>query len=171
MTDGDWWQNFWNGISAIATVGATAVALLFGVRASRRETAEKDAKRQQIARAANILLKDAVDAVDALLAKVSVGPLPFFPAVEIAIAKEKIEELPAKLRRFDAEWVELPPEKFNALLLIERGLMEINGRLAEAYNKATYSSHTEALPALKKERDAIVSVASKMSIHLSELRS
>jgi hypothetical protein len=75
-----------------------------------------------------------------------------------------------KLRRFDAEWVELPPEKFNALLLIERGLMEINGRLAEAYNKATFSSPTDALPALRKQRDAIVSAASKMSINLSELR-
>ncbi|HXD52636.1 MAG TPA: hypothetical protein VN689_12135 [Burkholderiales bacterium] len=170
MTDAEWWQDFWNGISAIATAAATGVALYFGIRASRREAADKDAKRQQIARAANILLKDAVDAVDVLLAKIRSGPIPSFPAAEVAFAKEKIDELPAKLRRFDAEWVELPPEKFNALLLIERGLMEINGRLAEAYNKATVSGHTEALPALKRERDAIVSAGSKMSINLSELR-
>jgi hypothetical protein len=170
MTDAEWWQDFWNGISAVATLGATGVALFFGIRASRREAADKDAKRQQIARAANILLKDAVDSVDILLAKIGVGPIPVFPAGEVAFAKEKIDELPAKLRRFDAEWVELPPEKFNALLLIERGLMEINGRLAEAYNKATFSSPTDALPALKRERDAIVSAASKMSINLSELR-
>ena len=57
MTDAEWWQAFWNGISAIATAGATGVALYFGIRASRREAAEKDVKRQQIARAANILLK------------------------------------------------------------------------------------------------------------------
>jgi len=170
MTDAEWWQDFWNGISAVATAAATGVALYFGIRASRREAADKDAKRKQIARAANILLKDAVDAVDVLLAKIRVGPIPFFPALEVAFAREKIEELPAKLRRFDAEWVALPPEKFNALLLIERGLMEINGRLADAYNKAASSGPAEALPALKKERDAIVSAASKMSINLSELR-
>jgi hypothetical protein len=170
MTDAEWWQDFWNGISAIATAGATGVALYFGIRASRREAADRDAKRQQIARAANILLKDAVDAVDILLARIGTGAMPVFPAAEVAFAKEKIEELPAKLRRFDTEWVELPPEKFNALLLIERGLMEIDGRLAEAYGKATVSSHAEALPALKRERDAIVSAASKMSINLSELR-
>jgi len=170
MTDAEWWQDFWNGISAVATLGATGVALFFGIRASRREAADKDAKRQQIARAANILLKDAVDAVDILLAKIAIGQISVFPAAEVAFAREKIEELPGKLRRFDAEWVELPPEKFNALLLIERGLMEINGRLAEAYSKATSSSHADALPALKRERDAIVSAASKMSINLSELR-
>jgi len=170
MTDAEWWQDFWNGISAVATLGATGVALFFGIRASRREAADRDAKRQQIARAANILLKDAVDAVDILLARIGAGPLSVFPAAEVAFAKEKIEELPAKLRRFDAEWVELPPEKFNALLLIERGLMEVNGRLADAYNKATFSTHADALPALKRERDAIVSAASKMSINLSELR-
>jgi hypothetical protein len=170
MTDAEWWQDFWNGISAVATAAATGVALYFGIRASRREAADKDAKRKQIARAANILLKDAVDAVDVLLAKIRVGPIPFFPALEVAFVREKIEELPAKLRRFDAEWVALPPEKFNALLLIERGLMEIHGRLADAYNKAASSGPAEALPALKKERDAIVSAASKMSINLSELR-
>jgi hypothetical protein len=170
MTDAEWWQDFWNGISAVATAGATGVALYFGIRASRREAADKDAKRRQIARAANILLKDAVDAVDFLLAKISIGPISAFPAAEIAFAKEKIEELPAKLRRFDAEWVELPAEKFNALLLIERALMEVNGRLAEANNKGNFSSHADALLALKRERDAIVSAASKMSINLSELR-
>jgi len=42
--------------------------------------------------------------------------------------------------------------------------------LADAYNKATFSTHADALPALKRERDAIVSAASKMSINLSELR-
>ena len=170
MSDAEWWQDFWNGISAVATLGATGVALFFGIRASRREAADRDAKRQQIARAANILLKDAVDAVDILLARIGAGSLTLFPAAEVAFAREKIEELPAKLRRFDTEWVELPPEKFNALLLIERGLMEINGRLSEAYNKAISSNHADALTALKKERDAIVSAASKMSINLSELR-
>jgi hypothetical protein len=93
MTDAEWWQDFWNGISAVATLGATGVALFFGIRASRREAADRDAKRQQIARAANILLKDAVDAVDILVAKIGTGPIPFFPAAEVAFAKEKIEEL------------------------------------------------------------------------------